>query len=450
MNCLWIRKLQNLSAAFAALAFVLSSLTQAQAQPQIVSVNPTNGATGVASGAQVVFTFSTPMYSAATMALFTNANNGSLIYLLGSWSAGNTVLTYTPSPSWPANSTISWGVNGIDSLFNPLVGQTTGSFSTGSGGGGSTGTGTNKYTSFLVMKTYSYDQSSAAAPTPDATAPYFFSASTMLASNRTATNIALTVPTTPATLTNLQQNPVRLEQYYMFSVSNNAAGFESAFPQGNYVFNVQAVASNQSVTVALPVSMQQPNAPHLTNYAAAQAVNPAQPFTLGWDAFTGGTSTDFVYVAVSLGGTNVYETPSYLLATNALPGTALWTNIPAGTLRSNTTYDASIMFVRAAYVTNNAGYSTSAIRATVTQFPIVTLGTPLVFTNAVRNGGVFGFDVLCAMGQTFTILSSTNPALPAAQWSALLTTNSTVTRVHYSDPQSATNRALFYRARNGI
>ena len=389
--------------------------------------------------------------NSGTTVLFTNANNGSLIYLLGVWSAGNTVLTYTPSPSWPANSTITWSALGFGSSYPPqmLVGQTTGSFSTGSGGGGSTGTGTNKYTSFLVMKSYSYDQSSTAAPTPDATAPYVFNASTMLASNRTATNITLTVPTTPATVTNLQQNPVRLEDYYMFSVSNNAAGFESAFPQGNYVFNVQAVASNQSVTVALPVSMQQPNAPHLTNYAAAQAVNPAQPFTLGWDAFTGGTSTDFVYFAVSLKGTNIYETPSYLLGTNALPGTALWTNIPGGTLRSNTTYDASIMFVRAAYVTNNAGYSSSAIRATVTQFPIVTLGTPLVLTNAVRSGGVFSFDVLCAIGQTFTLLSSTNPALPAAQWSALLTTNSTVTRVHYSDPQSTTNRALFYRARNG-
>ncbi len=386
-----------------------------------------------------------------TMVFFTNANNGSSIFLTGIWSAGNTVLTYAPSPSWPANSTITWSAWGFGGSypFQMLAGQTNGSFSTGSGGGGSTGTGTNKYTSFLVMKSYSYDQSSTAAPTPDPTAPYVFNASTMLASNRTATNITLTVPTAPPTVTNLQQNPVRLEDYYFFSVSNNATGFESACPQGDYVFNVQAVASNQTVTVTLPVTMQQPNAPHLTNYAAAQAVNPAQPFTLGWDAFTGGTSTDFVYVAVSLGGTNVYETPSYLLGTNALPGTALWTNIPAGALQSNTTYDASIMFVRAAYVTNNAGYASSAIRATITQFPIVTLGTPLVFTNAARSGGVFGFDVLCSTGQTFTILSSTNPALPSAQWSVLLTTNSTVSRVHYSDSQSATNRALFYRARNG-
>jgi hypothetical protein len=339
---------------------------------------------------------------------------------------------------------------GFDSsLTQQLGGQTSGSFSTGSGGGGSTGTGTNKITSFLVMKSYTYDQSSTAAPTPDATAPYVFNASTMLASNRTATNITITVPTVPATVSNLLQNPARLEDYYFFSFSNNATGFESAYPQGDYGFNVQAVASNQTVTVTLPATMQQPNAPHLTNYTAAQAVNPALPFTLGWDAFTDGTSTDFVYVAVSLGGTNVYETPSYLLATNALPGTALWTNIPAGTLQSNTTYDASIMFVRAAYVTNNPGYSTSAIRATVTHFPLITLGSPLVFTNAVRSGGVFSFDVLCSTGQTFTLLSSTNPALPSAQWSVLLTTNSTVTRVHYSDPQSATNRALFYRARNG-
>src|SRR5205823_1040286 len=33
--------------------------------------------------------------------------------------------------------------------------------------------------------------------------------------------------------------------------------------------------------------MPQPGAPHLTNYPAAQSVNAAQPFVLGWDAFPG-------------------------------------------------------------------------------------------------------------------------------------------------------------------
>jgi hypothetical protein len=75
--------------------------------------------------------------------------------------------------------------------------------------------------------------------------------------------------------------------------------------------------------------------------------------------------------------------------------------------------------------------------------------TPLVLTNATLSGGSFSFNVLCSTGQTLTVVSTTNVGLPAAQWPALLTTNSPGSRVHISDPRAATNRSLFYRARNG-
>jgi len=443
----------RLHAAVLGLVAVLAfGSVRAQGQPTLVSVNPTNGATGVATSSQVVFTFDRAM-SSSSFLVFSNLTAGTIVaFGQGTLSAGGTVITYTPTPSWPANAQIGWDLSAVfDTSFQTIdSGVTSGSFTTGTGGGGTGGTGTNKLTSFALFKSYTYDQTSSAAPTLETNYPFGFIGGTILSSNRTATNITLTIPVTGG-VSNLTQNFLRAEQWNFYYLSTNQATFEGTVPQGSYTFTVKAATSNQTVSVNFPSSMAQPNAPHLTNYAAAQAVDPSKAFTLYWDAFTSATSTDFVQVIVASGGTNVFQTPDYT-ASNALPGTAVSVSIPAGTLKSNLTYAAQIMFARASFVTNNPGYVTSAVRATVTYFPLATVGGatgPLVFTNVVKSAGSLAMDVLCSAGQTFTVITSTNAALPVAQWTTLLTTNPTGSRVHYVDPQPATNRSRFYRARSG-
>jgi hypothetical protein len=71
----------------------------------------------------------------------------------------------------------------------------------------------------------------------------------------------------------------------------------------------------------------------------------------------------------------------------------------------------------------------------------------LVLTNASWSPSAFSFDVICTPGQTVTV-EYTN-VLAAGAWPKLLTTNSPGTRVHIVSPQAATNKLLFYRARNG-
>jgi hypothetical protein len=111
---------------------LLASLVAAQGQPTIVSVVPTNGATGVSGDAPVVFTFSTAMDTAATVALFYSESG--LVLTSPSWSADGTRMTNTPSSSFPGNSTITWLVMGQSTQGAMLGGTTTGSFTTGSGG----------------------------------------------------------------------------------------------------------------------------------------------------------------------------------------------------------------------------------------------------------------------------------------------------------------------------
>src|ERR1019366_1364129 len=69
-------------------------------------------------------------------------------------------------------------------------------------------------------------------------------------------------------------------------------------PQGTYTFHVSATASNQTVPALLLTEMTQPNPPHINNFAVAQSVNATQAFILGWDAFVGGISADYVFVDI--------------------------------------------------------------------------------------------------------------------------------------------------------
>jgi len=298
----------------------LITIVQAHAQPSLVSVVPADGAIGVSPASPVVFTFSDPMDTAATAAEFFDPTVGGFVSTTPAWSAANTVLTCTPNPAFGGGHGITWFLNGQDTLGDPL--SEFGSFTTSNSSG--TGSGTNKITTFSVGKVHSFDQTSTAAPILDGFSPYGFSATTALASNRTATNITLTLPT--SAVSNLTHNPLHAESFFLFGSNTNLTNFDTAFPSGIYQFMVFASASNQQVSVNLSSSLTQPNAPHISNYAAAQSVNATQAFTLTWDAFSGGTVSDFISVAIG----SDFITPSFGTA-GVLNGTATSLLIPANT-----------------------------------------------------------------------------------------------------------------------
>jgi methionine-rich copper-binding protein CopC len=118
-----------------ALLLSLMSLGRAHAQPTIVSTVPPTGASGVSLSAEVVITFSEAMNTNLTLAYLFDSSTLELLPASLSWSAGNTVLTCTPTGGFPANRTIWWTVmNGQDLAGLPLSGYTGGTFTTASGG----------------------------------------------------------------------------------------------------------------------------------------------------------------------------------------------------------------------------------------------------------------------------------------------------------------------------
>jgi hypothetical protein len=86
-----------------------------------------------------------------------------------------------------------------------------------------------------------------------------------------------------------------------------------------------------------------------------------------------------------------------------------------------------------------AGYSTATVTQTISGI------TPLTLGGATLNGGNLEFAFTSTPGLTFTVLSSTNLALPTSHWQVLGTaTEGPSGSYQFTDPNPATNSAVFY------
>jgi len=425
------------------LAGFLFCFCRAQAQPALLSSVPASGATGVPTNSTVVFTFNTPMNTVSSSAIFFYGS-GTFVPATFAWSSNGMVLTCTPVPAFPANTNITWEVAALSTngtLINP---PPIGSFTTGTGGGGGGANGTNPITIFEVGGAQFYSQTSSAPAVTFTNAPYDFIANVFLSSNRFATNVTLTLPTT--VVSNLTQVPPSPWDFTLLGFTADLPTFNARFPSGTYTFNVQSVSSNQLVAVTWPPTstLPQPPAPRISNFPATQVVDSAQPFTLSWDAFAGGTGAND---AVSI----QMVTPQGLvvLPTNAFAGTVTSLLIPAHTFSENTDCTVDLNFVHVILITNGTAYITEAFRTTTTQFDLKTIigGTSsLSLTSPTNSSSALSFDVLVSSVSTVVVEYRTN--LAAATWQTLLTTNNPGSRFSVSAPHGL-NRAMYFRARSG-
>lgn len=426
-----------------ALACWLVSSPWVSAQPEIVSTVPPNMAAGVSGSTPVVFTFSEAMDPVVTAAQFMDASSsGQMLVTTAAWSAGNTVLTCTPVTPWPASHMIVWTVDGANPSGTGLGGTAAGMFTAGSS---DTGCDTNTtMLSLTLSKGCDYDQSSSGAPTLLSSSSYGFLACMSLPCPRDATNVSLQLP--GGTKPNMGATTIPGHLTLMDYNYASQTALDAAYPNGNYTFSIQAVGSNQQVTLTFPSTLAQPPAPHLSDFDAGQSINASQPFTLSWDAFSGGTASDYIYV--ELGG--VFQTPGP--GTNgALKGTVTSVVIPANTFQPNQSYPGSVTFYHLLLATNGASYVSLMYRATITEFTLNTAAASpvtMVLTNTLwsKTGG-FSCDVSSAPGQTVVVERSAD--LLPGHWLAVVTNTCVSNAVHVIDPPSSTNSHLFYRARTG-
>jgi Bacterial Ig-like domain len=455
------------------LASVLSVLTavactsplpvRGQTGPTLVSASPANGATGVALDSTVSFTFSAAMQAPSdySQALFwfgtpSELTASSFSY---SWSADQKTLTATYSGGFPASDTVTWTLNpasfqdltGNELSFNafPPYGQFTTTSSTG--GGGNTNNCSSSVnggiTTFSLSESDNYVQGTANAPTPEQSSSAFsFFGGVTLATNRTATDVTLAAPGgAPQPMMSFSSG-----SYFTVASTNTQAGLDALQPAGDYTFAVSG-GTSQTVTATLPANAL-PTPPHISNFAAAQAINAGADFTLAWDPMVGGRTNDSVSVAILDSSQNVVFEPMKDGCPTELPGTATSILIPGGTLSSNQTYTVNLGFIKlwTADTSSYPGSVVSVVGESQTQATLSTGGgaapppQPLLSNLTLNASGAVAFQFTAEPGHNYTV--EYNPDLSAAQgWTQLLSTNVVGTSVSVQDNSSGHTR--FYRVR---
>ncbi len=202
---------------------------------------------------------------------------------------------------------------------------------------------------YLVGKGQEFTQADANPPVPKSKNPARFHASVGPATANSVTN-ATVQPLPAGALDTLSPAPSGdLEFEAKFS---SLASLDAAYPDGNYQVVINAVHDGMhAITLPLNGDAYPSNAPHVSNFAATQAVQPAYPFTLEWDPFIGGTTNDFIQVTIINGSSQiVYQSPGPGQP-GSLDGTATsaaaFTGIPPGS-PSGTLYLGSLTFAKAA------------------------------------------------------------------------------------------------------
>jgi hypothetical protein len=409
--------------------------------PAITVATPQSGSLNVATNATVTFAFNHAVLFAGANFYWETPTNFISLDVNTTLNGPGTLLTCTPATTWPTNTLIYWEVYGEDAGGNNMDGNTVGTFTT-VGDSHHYGYGRNSTTYFYVGKQTAYRQTSAATPVLRSN-PYDFFAAAFLISNRVATVATITLPNT--TVSNLTMSIGSPEQYVFSARYPSAAARDATWPYAAYTLTVASNASTLAGTVTPSASQPQPAAPRISNFTNAQSIDSTAPFTLTWDAFTGGGVNDFIGVTIfTAEGQKIYETP-VLNQPGALNGTTTSVVIPTNTFSAiNTSY---VGFLTHFHVTQTpgVGYTAVAYRGANTQFELHS--RPLLyFTNFAVLNGVRHFDVVSQAGQSYTLQTTSN-LTASSSWQTWITTNSASGLLHIIDGRVNTNRTFFYRAR---
>ncbi|HEX5400514.1 MAG TPA: hypothetical protein VFY06_15815 [Verrucomicrobiae bacterium] len=206
-------------------------------------------------------------------------------------------------------------------------------------------------TFYAVVKGQKFNQTNTALPVLASGTPYRFNAIVGFYVLNTITNATVQfLPSGPVSNLVVQLNTLEFQAKFA-----TPSDLDTAYPNGNYQLVIDSVFDGiKTLTLPLNGGVYPVAAPHISDYANTQAINPGIPFTLTWDAFSGGTSNDFIQLTIeNNSGTSLFETPPPGQV-GALNGTATSTVIPAGRLAANTAFTAQVIFVKTTAIDTNS------------------------------------------------------------------------------------------------
>lgn len=257
----------------------------------------------------------------------------------------------------------------------------------------------------------------------------------------------VTLPTSAVKALPAGSTGLTLQNHELFA---DQAALDAVYPAGRYTFSLFTIHDGaQFPALELPAAVY-PAAPRISKLAAAQALNPADAFTVQWDAFDGGTANDWIWLMIAdHTGAEVFSTPAPSVdPAGSLKGHVTSTVVPANTFRLNQSYTGLLMFVKRASATASAypGAVGVTLLAVQTSFPLMTpSGRPTLSQPFMGPNQQFAFEVNGFAGQNYIIQYSDN----LTNWATLYVTNPPTAAFRILPPES-TNSWRFYRVRVGI
>lgn len=338
--------------------------------PQLTSVTPANGASDVPINTSLVFRFDqamdtdvmvTPSFPPFLIGNLSVSAGSSAALYFGNWSEDGLTLTCDPvTGDLPEGTLVTWTLNpaGTSEPFvsasgTPL-GTISGSFTTA--GEGSTGDDDcdglpDGWGAFSVFKGANYLQTSEADPVPEAIEPFVFGVTVAGPdAGPNVTESSLTLPDNSV----LELELVPFAGLFFYSdAKDTEAELDTDYPPGNYVLRFTQEGQAQ-VTVPMTMPVNNVPVPKIQNFAESQSVDASADFTLRWNSFNVADDDDFLSVSLSDTDTGdvVFEAPDLCLP-RELPVTATSVVIPAGTLQTDRTYAATLLFGKVYYASTN-------------------------------------------------------------------------------------------------
>ncbi len=241
---------------------------------------------------------------------------------------------------------------------------------------------------FNVLKGQMFLQTDAGSPSPAGPSSFVLQCEGSGSGMGLLTGMSLTKPNTQV----VNLSPDGDQSYRLEQAFGSQTALDTAFPNGSYTLTMVTMNDGTKAVALSLTGDAYPPTPHISNFTAAQAVDPSQAFTLTWDAWAGGTGNDVVQIRiVDSGMQDVFASPE-----QGQPGglTGLSTSllIPARKLRPGQVYGVELLFGRSTDFNQSSYPGATGLAAYFkkVQFPLTTTGTQTGPT-AGNFGLVFNF-----------------------------------------------------------
>jgi len=290
--------------------------------------------------------------------------------------------------------------------------------------------------SYSVSKQENFNQFSSGPPTINAASAYVFSGGFGPTSINSVSNANLQLPT--GTSFSLSSG----NKWHERQTFSTQSALDAAFGSGIYIITLYGTHDGyRSLPLTLPADSFPP-APHISNFADSQSINPAANFTLMWDAFSGAGPLDNISITV-------YDEMGDTEALATLPNSATSFQVPANTLAPGHTYYAILAFTEV--VTNDAsmypGVTGSVFFSAQTYLNLgLATNTPPPRLNVLTpSGSDFQLQLIGQTNQQYVVEASAT-LLPGS-WVPVTTNTASGGQFTFIDPQSPGFPVRFYRAR---